>query len=105
MESNNQRELAFQITPDKDHKFELALNLNKIDDAFAIAEDQASIEKWKKVGDIALMAGAFELAEKCFNKSQDFNSLFLFYSSCGDLDGLQKLADDAERKGKYNVAF
>jgi hypothetical protein len=32
-------ELAFQITPDKDHKFELALHLNKIQDAFTIAEE------------------------------------------------------------------
>lgn len=29
----------------------------------------------------------------------------LFYSSYGDLEGLQRLADNAERSGKYNVAF
>jgi coatomer subunit beta' len=51
------------------------------------------------------MAGAFELAEKCFEKSQDYNSQFLFYSSYGDLEGLQRLADNAERNGKYNVAL
>lgn len=39
LEANNQRDLAFQITPDKDHKFELAIHLNKIDDAFSIAEE------------------------------------------------------------------
>lgn len=67
--------------------------MNKIEDAFTIAEEQGSVEKWKKVGDIALMAGSFELAEKCFEKSQDYNSLFLFYSSYGDADGLSRLAD------------
>ena len=105
LEANNQREMAFQITPDKDHKFELALTLNKIEHAYLISEEQASVDKWKKVGDIALMMGSFELAEKCFEKSQDFNSLMLFYSSYGDAEGLEKLVENAERSGKYNVAF
>jgi coatomer subunit beta' len=67
LEANNQRELAFEITPDKDHKFDLALQLNKIEEASVIAEEQESVDKWKKVGDIALMSGYFDLAEKCFN--------------------------------------
>jgi coatomer subunit beta' len=49
------------------------------------------LDKWKKVGDIALMAGAFELAERCFDKSQDYNSLLLFYSSYGDVEGLNNV--------------
>lgn len=105
MEANNQREMAFEITPDKDHKFDLALTLNKIEDAYKIAEEQESLDKWKKVGDIALMAGAFDLAERCFDKSQDFNSLLLFYSSYGDVDGMQRVIENAEKNGKYNVAF
>jgi len=97
--------MAFEITPDKDHKFELALTLNKIEDAFRIAEEQESLDKWKKVGDIALMVGGFELAEKCFLKSQDYNSLLLFYSTYGDAEGLEKVVDEAEKAGKYNVAY
>jgi len=31
--------MAFEITPDNDHKFELALYLNKIEDAYKIAEE------------------------------------------------------------------
>jgi coatomer subunit beta' len=76
--------LAFEVTPDKDHKFDLSITLNRIDEAFKIAEEQESAEKWKKVGDIALMSGHFDMAESCFEKSQDFNSLLLFYSSYGD---------------------
>lgn len=41
----------------------------------------------------------------CYDKSADFNSLLLFYSSYGDQKGLQKLAQRAEEAGKYNVAF
>jgi hypothetical protein len=76
-----------------------------VEEAFAIAEETQSSEKWKKVGDIALMQGQFSLAEKCFEQSKDFNSQLLFYSSCGDLLNLRRLAKDAEANGKYNVAF
>lgn len=57
------------------------------------------------MGDIALMRGQFTLAEKCYTKSNDFNSLLLFYSSYGDHAGLLSLAKAAEEAGKYNVAF
>ena len=76
--------MAFQLTPDLDHKFELAISLNQIEVAKKIAHDQDSTEKWRKVGDIALARGHFTLAEECFEKSNDFNSLLLFYSSYGD---------------------
>lgn len=105
LESNDRKEMAFNLTPDQDHKFDLAISLNKTDAAFEIAEEQQSAEKWKKVGDIALLAGIFSLAESCFKKSDDFNSLLLFYSSYGDEQGLTQLLELAEQKGKYNVAF
>ena len=84
LEQNGQKQLAFQVTPDLDHKFELAIGLNDVEVAKKIAEEQQSNEKWRKVGDIALSRGAFTLAEECFEKSNDFNSLLLFYSSYGD---------------------
>lgn len=34
LESNGQKEMAYDLTPDKDHKFELALALNKVNEAF-----------------------------------------------------------------------
>jgi hypothetical protein len=33
-----------------------------------------SADKWRKVGDIALLSGQFSLAERCFEKSEDYNS-------------------------------
>ena len=97
LEANEQKQLAFEITPDQDHKFDLAISLNKTDAAYEIAESQQSHEKWKKVVDIALLSGFFELAETCFKKSQDFNSLLLFYSSYGDEQGLRSLLDLSEK--------
>lgn len=93
------------MTPDLDHKFELAISLNYEDEARQIAEQQQSAEKWRKVGDIALSKGNFTVAEECYDRSSDFNSLLLFYSSYGDQEGLQKLAAKASGVGKYNVAF
>ena len=81
------------------------MSLNKIEEAFVIAEEQQSDEKWKKVGDIALLSGYFELAEKCFKKSKDFNSLLMFYSSIGDQEGLEYLLKESESAGKYNIAY
>ena len=63
LEANERKDMAFEITPDQDHKFDLAIHLNKTDSAFEIAEAQQSVEKWKKVGDIALLQGIFSLAE------------------------------------------
>jgi len=105
LETNGQKEMAYDLTPDKDHKFELALALNKVNEAFSIAEETKSEDKWRKVGDIALISGRFSLAEQCFVKSQDFNSMLIFYSSCGNEDGLRKLVVDSRQHGKYNVAF
>lgn len=93
------------MTPDLNHKFELALGLNLVEEAYQIAEQQVSVEKWRKVGDIALSRGQFTLAETCYDKSSDFNSLLLFYSSYGDQQGLQRLAERSEQAGKFNVAF
>ena len=59
LEANGKKELAFEITPDQDHKFDLAISLNRVQDAFNIAEAQESAEKWRKVGDIALSRGCF----------------------------------------------
>ena len=84
--------MAYDMSPDSNHKFELALQLNYINDAYAIADQQTSVEKWRKVGDIALSKGQFTLAEECFEKSSDFNSLLLTYSSYNNKEGLHKLA-------------
>ena len=105
LEANNHKEMAFKITPDNDTKFELALQLNKVKEAAEIAEIQENTEKFKKVGDMALMSGDFELAEKSFIKGDDLNSLFLFYSSYGDEQGMKELCAKATEKGRYNVAF
>lgn len=57
LEVNGQQQMAYSMTPDLNHKFELALGLNLVEEAYQIAEQQVSVEKWRKVGDIALTRG------------------------------------------------
>lgn len=40
LEANDKKSMAFDITPDADHKFDLAIALNKTEAAFEIAEAQ-----------------------------------------------------------------
>ena len=73
------------MTPDIEHKFELALILNRIDQAFEIAHwAPDSVEKFKWIGDISLKIGDFDLAEKCYEEANDLNSLYLILSCLGD---------------------
>jgi len=51
------KEEAFKIAKDNDHRFELALNLGKIEEAFIIADQDHNEGKYKQVGDLALLNG------------------------------------------------
>lgn len=106
LESMDFKDIAYHVTTDEEHKFDLAVGLNKIRDAYEIAQkDETNYEKLRKVGDISLKIGDLDLAEKCYLKSSDYNSLLLIYSSLGDADGLRKVAQMALKDKKYNIAY
>ena len=50
------KELALEVSTDVEHKFELAVQLNKLDVAVEIAREVNTEAKWKIVGDSALSA-------------------------------------------------
>ena len=92
------KELAFQVTNDPDHKFDLALQLDDLDSALEIARAVPEAEaetKWKAVGDRALAVWRFDLARECFDKAGDLNALMLLLLSTGDQAGLRQLAIQA----------
>ena len=39
LEANNQKQMAFDLTPDQDHKFDLAIQLNYVEAAKNIAAE------------------------------------------------------------------
>jgi len=50
------KELALEVSTDIEHKFELAVQLNKLDVAVEIAREANTEAKWNTVGDTALSA-------------------------------------------------
>lgn len=90
------KDLALGVATDPDHRFDLALAMDKLDIALEIAEQTPAPEsevKWKAVGDRALKQWKFGLAKRCFEKGGDLGGMFLVATSMGDgeKDGLREV--------------
>jgi coatomer subunit beta' len=113
LEAQGFKEEALEVTTDDDHKFDLSLELGKIDVAHELMkhtppDEKNSIDtmaKWKKLSDAALKISDFELTEACSLASDDFPGLLLLYSAVGNYEGMEQLAKMAQAKGKTNIAF
>lgn len=105
LEGQGYKELALDVATDTEHRFELALGLNQLDVALDIAREADVEHKWKTVGDAALAAWKFSLAEECFVHAKDLGSLLLLYSSTANTAGLRQLAHQASEASLNNVAF
>lgn len=113
LESQGFKEEALEVTMDADHKFDLALELGKIEIAHELmnetpAEEKDSTDtmaKWKKLSDAALKINDFELTEAASLASDDYPGLLLLYSAVGNFEGMERLAKAAQDDGKTNVAF
>jgi coatomer subunit beta' len=111
LESQGFKEEALQVTPDNDQKFDLALQLGKLELATDIMQEIGvndttdSQYKWKQLGDMALAASNIKLMEECALNSGDLSGLLLLYSSLGDGEGMKRLAHMALTAKKNNVAF
>lgn len=105
LEGQGYKEQALEIATDSEHRFELALGLNKLDTALQLAKEADVEHKWKTVGDAALTAWDLALAQECFENAKDLSSLLLLYTSSASTDGLRRLAGKARDAGQQNVAF
>nr|CAB3469471.1 unnamed protein product [Digitaria exilis] len=105
LESRGMLEEALEIATDADYKFDLAVQLGKLDVAKAIAIEAQSESKWKQLGELAMSTGKLEMAEECLRQATDLSGLLLLYSSLGDAEGIEKLASLSKGHGKNNVAF
>jgi len=54
LDAQGLKEMALDITTDMDHKFELAVQLGKLDLAYQIAKKADSEHKWKLIADMAM---------------------------------------------------
>lgn len=105
LESRGMVEDALNVATDPDYRFELAIQLGRLDIAKEIATEVQSESKWKQLGELAMSTGKLEMAEECMKHAMDLSGLLLLYSSLGDADGMSKLASFAKEQGKNNVAF
>ncbi|KAF9195876.1 hypothetical protein BGZ50_003137 [Haplosporangium sp. Z 11] len=105
LEAQEHKELALEISTDHDHKFDLAIQLGRLDLAATIAREADSVSKWKQLGDTAMEKWRVNLAEECFIHAKDLSGLLLIYSSSGNAHGMEKLAKMAQMDGKSNIAF
>jgi coatomer subunit beta' len=87
------------ISHDKEHRFELALQLNRLDVATELAREADIETKWKTIGDKALADWNVVLAEECFVHARDLGGLLLIYTSVGDSAKVEELAAKAGKLG------
>ena len=64
-----------------------------------------SEQKWKQIAELAIQQCEFPLAQECLFKAQDYAALLLLASCSCDGNMMLKLATEAEKCGKYNVAY
>jgi coatomer subunit beta' len=112
LESQGFKEEALAVSTDPDHRFELSLDLKKLDVAHNVLltgcvddDSTESMSRWRRLGDLALSQGEVALAQLCASKSGDLSGLLLLYSSSGDKQGMFALAKQAVDAGRTNVAF
>ncbi|KAJ3222114.1 Coatomer subunit beta' [Clydaea vesicula] len=105
LESQNLKEEALNVSTDLEHKFDLAVQLEKLEIAYQIASEVNREEKWKIVGDAALKNWNFNLSEDCMKRAVDLEGLLLMYQTSGNRRGLKELSIMSADKGKNNIAF
>ncbi len=97
LESRGLFEEAFQVSKDPDHRFELATKFENLEQMFELVQHLGGEDRWRLTGDLALKKWRFDLAEKCFDKAGDLDSLMMLYQAKGDFQGMAKLG---QRAGK-----
>ncbi|KAH9615444.1 hypothetical protein KSS87_021359 [Heliosperma pusillum] len=105
LESRGMIAEALEVATDPDYRFELAIQLGRLEVAKEIATEVHNESKWKQLGELAMSSGKFEMAEECLKQAMDFSGMLLLYSSIGDAEGISKLASLSKEQGKNNVAF
>lgn len=106
LESRGKVDLALEVSTDASYRFDLAVQLKRLETAFAIASDVDSPQKWRQLADLSLTdPSKVSIAEDCLRKAKDMSGLLLLYLAQGNADGLSYVAKEAEASGQHNVAF
>ncbi|MCA6493463.1 MAG: hypothetical protein IM572_12400, partial [Chitinophagaceae bacterium] len=98
-------EAAFRIVANLRQKLELGIKIGFLTECVELCSQMEEPIYWKKLGDLALLKGRFDIAEKAFWSCDDLNSLLLLGSSLGNEEILDRISDLAKDKKHYSVAF
>ncbi len=116
LEKQGFKEIALQVARDPEIKFDLAVELKRLDEALSILQTNLSktgsgitqteiSHKWKKLGDLALSMSRLDLAIECATSGHDLSGLLLMSTCTGDAERLKIVARDAKKAKRTNVAF
>ncbi|KAL2911344.1 Coatomer subunit beta' [Polyrhizophydium stewartii] len=105
LEQRGLKEEALAVATDDEHRFELAVQLGRVELAAEIAERANHESKWKALGDLALSTWRFGLAEQCLRRARDLEGLLLIHQASGNAAGIAELAQMARESGNNNIAF
>lgn len=116
LEKKGYKEIALKVATDPELKFDLSIELKKIDVAYGVLKKELTnpasqvgatevSHKWKKLGDLALAMSNLDLALECATSGGDLSGLLLLSTCTGDAKRLAVVAKDAASAGRTNVAF
>ncbi|XP_050309549.1 coatomer subunit beta' [Anthonomus grandis grandis] len=105
LEKQGFKQQALAVSTDPEHKFELAVALEDLNTARALAVEANNPQKWSQLGELAASTNNLELAKECMQKAQDYGGLLLLATSAGDKNLVEYLAESTQQEGKYNLSF
>ncbi|CRG96603.1 beta subunit of coatomer complex, putative [Plasmodium gallinaceum] len=112
LEKMGYKNKALNICNDLEKKFELALSIGNLQLCVDIIKELEKKEnnsfiqnKYKSLGDTALVYNDIPMAIYCYKKTNDFSSLLIILSTLGDKIGIEELGVMCLNNQKYNIAF
>ncbi|KAG2462572.1 COPB2 protein, partial [Polypterus senegalus] len=105
LEKQGFKQQAMAVSSDPEHQFDLALQLGELKIAHQLAVEAKSEQKWKRVAELAVNKCQFGLAQECLHHAQDYGGILLLATASGNTVMVNRLAEEAEKDDKNNVAF
>uniref|UniRef100_A0A6G3MDT5 Coatomer subunit beta' (Trinotate prediction) n=1 Tax=Henneguya salminicola TaxID=69463 RepID=A0A6G3MDT5_HENSL len=105
LENQDLLDLALELTSDLDHKFDLALRLNKLNLAQEIAENLDNTNKWKELGRKSSALCRFDISLECYRKIKDVPALLFLSYVLNSSEILDETLQYAIAQKNINVAF
>lgn len=105
LQTLEQFDLAFKVCKNLSLKIDLGIRQKRLDECLGLCEQVGEPLSWKKLGDLAMTEGRFDIADTAFWNCDDLNSLMLIALSTGDFQGLAKVAQAAKEKRNFSVAY